>query len=51
MIDWIRTENAGKLRIYLKDGSSFIASGNGLELVKISEKMKICFLSDTRASL
>lgn len=32
MIDWIRAENAGKLRIYLKDGSSFIASGNGLEI-------------------
>lgn len=32
MIDWIRAENAGKLRICLKDGSSFIASGNGLEI-------------------
>ena len=32
MIDWIMAENAGKLRICLKDGSSFIASGNGLEI-------------------
>lgn len=32
MIDWIRAENAGKLRICLKDGSSFIASGNRLEI-------------------
>lgn len=32
MIDWINAENASKLKIYLKDGSSFIASGNGLEI-------------------
>lgn len=32
MIDWVNAENAGRLRIYLKDGSTLIASGNGLEI-------------------
>ena len=32
LIDWVNAENAGKLRIYLKDGSTLIASGNGLEI-------------------
>ena len=45
MIDWIRAENAGKLRICLKDGSSFIASGNGLEIgVDIGEDEDMFFI-------
>ena len=32
LIDWVNAENAGRLRIYLKDGSTLIASGNGLEI-------------------
>lgn len=32
MIDWLNAENAGRFRVYLKDGSTLIASGNGLEI-------------------
>lgn len=32
LIDWVNAENAGRLRVYLKDGSTLIASGNGLEI-------------------
>lgn len=32
MIDWKKAENAKKIKVFLKDGSEIVTSGNGLEI-------------------
>lgn len=32
LIDWKKAENAKKIKVFLKDGSEIVTSGNGLEI-------------------